>query len=91
MHRVIWQGIALDELDAIRAYLEQLNPAAAARVHETLFAAGNSLAEYPERGRLIAHGRRELVAIFPYLIRYRLRGDVVQVLRVRHGARRPEG
>jgi hypothetical protein len=30
------------------------------------------------------------VAVPPYLIRYRIAGDTVFILRIRHGARRPE-
>jgi hypothetical protein len=32
---------------------------------------------------------RELVAVHPYIIRYEVIGDWVQVLRIRHGSRRP--
>ncbi len=32
---------------------------------------------------------REQVTAYPYIIRYRIDGDKVYILRVRHGARRP--
>jgi plasmid stabilization system protein ParE len=32
---------------------------------------------------------RELLAVSPYIIRHRIAGEQVVILRVRHGARRP--
>ncbi|HEX3990971.1 MAG TPA: type II toxin-antitoxin system RelE/ParE family toxin [Acetobacteraceae bacterium] len=32
---------------------------------------------------------RELVTAYPYIIRYRIVGDQVRILRVRHTSRRP--
>lgn len=52
--------------------------------------AGDSLATAETRGRSISRGRRELTIVAPYLIRYRVTGDRVTVLEVRHGARRPD-
>jgi hypothetical protein len=34
--------------------------------------------DYPERGRRIGRDRRALVTIWPYLIGYRIRGDVTR-------------
>jgi len=39
---------------------------------------------------MISHGRRELTIVWPYLLRYRVDGDRVIVLEVRHGAREPD-
>ena len=68
---------------------DQSRPIAAQRLGEKLFAIGASLANYPERGRLSTQGRREIVAVPPYALRYRIVGDVVVIGSVRHGARRP--
>jgi plasmid stabilization system protein ParE len=54
-----------------------------------LLAAADSLSEFAERGRPTHGGIRELTALSPYLIRYRIAGDTVFILRVRHGAQRP--
>lgn len=54
-----------------------------------LIAAADSLTELPERGRPAATGRREVVSIWPYVIRYQVIGDRVVILRVRHGSQRP--
>lgn len=90
MRRVIWTRAARGDLAGIRAYIGQFNPTAAARFAIRLVLAADSLVELAERGRPIRDGRRELAALPPYLIRYRVAGDVVFVLRIRHGARLPD-
>ena len=91
MHRVIWQRAALRDLAAIRAYFDRFNPYAASDLFARLLAAGNSLAKHPERGRPVRGNRRELVAVWPYGIGYIVGADTVRIIRVRHGARRPNG
>ena len=45
---------------------------------------------FPHRGRLVpGTDLREIVAADPYIVRYRVVGDGVRVLRVRHASRRP--
>jgi plasmid stabilization system protein ParE len=88
--RVIFAPAARDDLRRIRDYIGQFNPAAAERVALGLIAAADSLTMYPERGRPIGSRRRELVALWPYVIRYRVDEGLVVVLRVRHGMQRPE-
>jgi len=48
----------------------------------------SALAEFPERGRPGRRaGTRELVfGGLPYLAAYRLKGDLVEILRILHGA-----
>jgi plasmid stabilization system protein ParE len=46
---------------------------------------GDSLQAFPERGRPVAGGLRELPTVPPYIIRYRVAGDAVLILRIRHG------
>ena len=87
----VWSPEAIDDLTAIRAYIEQEEPAAARRIvlHiiqnvETL------LANNPEMGRPgRVPGTRELVIPkTPFIVPYRLAGRTIQILRVFHGARR---
>jgi addiction module RelE/StbE family toxin len=89
--RVAWTPASLRDLATIQAYLERFNPHAAASLFERLLTAGNSLADHAERGRDIGRGRRELVVVYTYLIGYRVEGDLVHIIRIRHGARQPEG
>jgi addiction module RelE/StbE family toxin len=90
MRRVIWTTEAINNLTDIRSYIGSFNPLAAQRFALRLWNAAESLGEQPERARLIGNGRRELAIVRPYLIRYRVKGDVVEILTIRHGARRPD-
>jgi plasmid stabilization system protein ParE len=88
--RVIWSPQALRQVERASDYLMDFNPRAAVRLAEGLIAAGDSLAHLPHCGRPV-HGTtmRELVTAFPHIIRYRVAGDSVRSLRVRHTSRRP--
>ena len=90
MRRLIWAPKALVDLIEIQVYLNGFNPSAARRFFMMLKAAGDSLNEFPDRGRPIDKGRRELTVIRPYVIRYRVTAKDVRILSVRHAARRPE-
>jgi len=86
----IWSPEAIADLMALRAHIEQDNPAAAQRVAlhiihniETL------LPNSPAMGRPgRVPGTRELViARTPFIVPYRLIGNTIQILRIFHGAR----
>jgi toxin ParE1/3/4 len=87
--QVVWTRRALSDISAIRAYIGQFNPLAAQRVALRLTQAGQSLSLFPERGRA-ASGRRELVIVRPYIIRYRVFRGRVEILAIRHGAQAPD-
>jgi len=83
----VWSPEAIDDLAALRAYIEQDNPAAAQRVVlriieniETL------LPDSPEMGRPgRVPGTRELVIPrTPFDVPYRVVGNTLQILRVLH-------
>jgi addiction module RelE/StbE family toxin len=87
---VLWSPSALREISRIFEYLHEFNPRAAAEVSEGLIAAGDSLANFPHRGRQVPKTEmRELVTSYPYIIRYRITRDAVRILRVRHTSRKP--
>lgn len=88
MASVVWSPQALGDVSRIAAYIAAENPVAAARVARELLVAGDSLAVFPQRGRPgKLPGRRELVAVRPYIVVYRIMpGPVVDILRVWHAA-----
>lgn len=88
--QVIWSPAALREIEHIYRYIAQFNPCAAKDMVMEILAAGDSLENFPYRGRTVRGTQlRESTLVHPYIIRYRIAGDHVRVLRVRHGARRP--
>ena len=90
MHRIVWSRRAQRDLVGIRDYVSQFAPLAAQRLAARLASAAESLSDHPLRGRSIGRGRRARVAIPPYQIRYRILGEVVEIITIRHGAREPE-
>jgi toxin ParE1/3/4 len=90
LNTVAWSATALGHLRFIRAYIAVFNPRAAQELADASFEAGSNLANFPHRGRIVpGTDRRELVTAYPYVIRYRIVGNTVRILRVRHTSRRP--
>ena len=87
---VRWLDDALADVTEIYRYIAADDPRAAARVVARIQAAVRLLADAPHRGR---RGRwpatRELVIPrTPYIVPYRVKGDLIEILRIFHGARR---
>lgn len=91
MPYVIVTSAALADLARFRAFLGYKNPRAARKAAETIISAIYGLSEFPARGRPVrgaADDLRELVIDFGeygYLARYRIVGDEVHILALRHG------
>jgi toxin ParE1/3/4 len=88
--RVRWLRSALRNLDEEAEYIARDDPDAAARIVQRIAAAVEQLTNYPASGRIgRVPGTRELVVTgTPYIVPYRVRGDVVEILRVFHAARK---
>ena len=85
--RIEWTPEAADNLDAIVTYVELFHPPAAERLAARLIALADSLATYSNRRRDVGDGRREMLIVPPYVMRYRVERERVVILRVWHGAR----
>ena len=87
---VRWLDDALADVTAIYRHVAADDPSAATRVVQRIQAAVHLLAQVPHRGRPGRWpGTRELVVPrTPYIVPYRVQGDLIEVLRVFHGARR---
>jgi addiction module RelE/StbE family toxin len=86
---VEWTKTALANLVAIVEYIEKDNAERAKSFVLEIQEKTNSLAEFPgmgRPGRVI--GTRELVIHPNYIVPYRVREGVVEILRVQHAARR---
>ena len=89
--RVIFSKPARLRLAEIRTHIGKDNPAAANRVAVQILAACDRLEYLPERGRPgLVSGTRELVALWPYVIVYRITAGIVEVLNIWHGAQSRE-
>jgi len=87
---VVWTFAALADLEGIRRYIGNFNPYAAQDMAARIIEAGNSLANFPYRGRSVPGTElRQTTLARPYIIRYRVEPNRVLILRVRHGTRRP--
>jgi plasmid stabilization system protein ParE len=92
--KVIYQPLALDDLEGIVRHVAEKDLQAANRLGMSLLDRAEALAQFPERGGNVRSrpGVRKLVRA-PYLIFYRVDNArrCVDVLRFWHGAQDPRG
>lgn len=83
-----WSVFAIEDRDRIFDYIELDNPQAAASNDQRIAARVAKLARFPESGRPgRVVGTREMpVTRTPYIVVYRISGNIIRILRVLHGA-----
>ena len=83
-----WTEEAVTDLERIADYLFEKTPRHAPDLVRAIYDAPVALLRFPYRGRLgKKEGTRELVlAPLPYLMVYRIGGDVIHIARILHGA-----
>lgn len=86
---IIWRRAALNDLEAVREFIAQSNPQAAARVHNAIREAVDRLAQHPHFGRAgRVEGTRELIiAGAPYIVVYRVIENQIRILAIIHTSR----
>jgi toxin ParE1/3/4 len=86
---IIWRASALNDLEAVREFIVQDNPRAAARVLTSIRAAVGRLGRHPSLGRAgRVEGTRELIiSNAPYIVAYRVVENQVRILAVIHTSR----
>lgn len=87
--KLVWYRLAQDDLLRVSAYIKEDNPKAAEKVTERLVRAVEHLKKFPNAGRRgrVPLTREIVIPEYPYIIRYRVKDEAVQILRVFHGAR----
>ena len=88
---ILWSPEAIEDLTSLRAYIAEDDPAAARGVVlHIMHNIEQLLPDNPQMGRPgRVPGTRELVIPkTPFIVPYRLQRNVIQILRVYHGARR---
>jgi plasmid stabilization system protein ParE len=89
--RVRYTPRAFADREQIFEYLQQRSPSGARNVLASIREAAAQLAEQPRSGYATENSdvRVKFVGRYPYKIFYRVRDDSVEVLHIRHTARRP--
>jgi toxin ParE1/3/4 len=89
--QIRFAALALADLEHIRTFIAQDNPAAANRIAAAIVAAADRLSVNPRLGRLGAvAGTFELI-VRPYVLVYEIQRDEIMVLRVWHGRQHRPG
>jgi toxin ParE1/3/4 len=86
--RIKWLREAGRDLVEIRRYIAEDNPGAALRTAQGILAMIDYLRDHPGIGRVgRIPGTRELIIPgLPYIVPYRVKGEVIEILGVLHGA-----
>ncbi len=87
--RLEWLPAADNDVDKILEFIAAENPLAAVSQGDEILTQPSSLIKNPEMGRKgRVAGTRELVIMrTPFIAVYRIKGTLIQILRIMHGAR----
>ncbi|MFI5104348.1 MAG: type II toxin-antitoxin system RelE/ParE family toxin [Terriglobales bacterium] len=88
--KIIWSPEAAADFAAIVRYIREDNAAAAQRVARSVYQHISQLKSFPNQGRPgRMDGTRELVfPPLPFVVVYRVKESVVEIVRMLHGAQR---
>jgi toxin ParE1/3/4 len=83
-----WTKAALRQLNEAYEYIQLDKPSAAARVADLIEAAADRIRLFPQMGRPSTRPKTRELAIpdTPFLLVYRVRDEIVEVLALYHGA-----
>lgn len=83
-----WLDDALHDLQSLRHYITQDNPVAAKKVVKKIIHSIEILSEQPGLGRSgrVVNTRELIISGTPYIVPYRVKNSVIEILRVFHCA-----
>jgi addiction module RelE/StbE family toxin len=86
--KIRWSPEAADDLERIAEHIRKSNPQVARRIVNTIYNGITTLKRFPNRGRGgRLEGTREIVfSSLPYIVAYRVKHEIVEIVRVYHGA-----
>ena len=90
MAKIVWDPVALDDLDEIARYIERDSPVAARRLVRRVFDRVDKLERFPLTGGFVEEDSRKLYRQLiqgNYRIIYRCQDDDVLIVCVYHAAR----
>ena len=90
--RIRWAPVAVRDLDTIEAYISQDGTEAAVKTVIDIVGAADQLKNFPALGRAgrVAGTRELIIAGKPYIVIYRVRNNMIEILRVFHTSRKLE-
>jgi toxin ParE1/3/4 len=88
---IVYAPRAMRDLTGIAAYLTERSPSGAFNVLSAVKSRIDALAFYPHIGPIVDDvGHRRLPLLhYPYVIFYRIAGEDILILHIRHTSRRP--
>ena len=88
--RIVWSPTAMRHLAEIRRYIARHNPQAAVTTAAAVRKAVSLLEDFPGPGRpgRVPETRELVIPATPNIVPYTVRGDVVEIYAVLHGARK---
>lgn len=89
-YEVVWSPRAIDDVQAIAAYITEDSVAYAKSVAQKIVASTRRLANFPTSGRVVPEfGQENIREVFAYSYRiiYRVEGETVTIAAVVHGKR----
>lgn len=87
---LVWSPTARTHLRYAEAFIAEENSHAAEKTAERIIDAVERLIEFPASGRpgKLPHTRELVVPGTPFFLPYRVKGEVVEILGIIHGARK---
>jgi toxin ParE1/3/4 len=84
-------SVASEELTRSALYYLEASPKAALDFQDEVEEAFQEIADFPTRYPIESGDHRvKVLKVFPFSIRYRIKGDEVEILTISHQARRPD-
>ena len=86
--KIQWLDYAVQDLRSLRNYIKRDNPTVAKEVSIRILKTVNRLVDHPGMGRMgrVPNTRELVIADLPYIIPYKVKNNVIEILRVLHGA-----
>ncbi len=88
--KLLYRARALADIEAIEDYLNERSPSGAQAVSRAIYASVQLIADRPQSYTATddPHIRVHIVRRYRYKIFYAIDGDTVEIIHIRHGARR---
>jgi len=84
--QIRWLNEAVLDLQKLHNYIQNDKPQAAEKIAKLIYETVDFLAQQPAMGRpgRVPHTRELILGGTPYIIPYRVKGNVIEILRVLH-------